>query len=159
MLVVMLALGAAAAQSSGSAPFDPFVGACWTADFTPTVRDTHCFEAMYGGAHVRDRHEVKENGKVIYAGETIYSLDGKSSVFTYFNSLGGVGHGTLEPNGSTLHFKGSMRASPDKRPQPIDSEWRVIDANHYQVLSLVKPKTGPSNKPLTFIRVTETRNK
>ena len=120
--------------------FGSFVGSCWVADFTPTMTDTHCFESVYDGAHVRDRHEVKENGKTVYAGETIYSVDGGQPVFTYFNSMGGIGRGTFDAHDTTLHFKGSMRASPEASPQPIDSEWRVVDADHYEVRS-----PGPSN--------------
>jgi hypothetical protein len=133
--------------------FAPFAGSCWVADFSPTMSDTHCFEAMYDGAHVRDRHEVKEKGKIIYAGETIYSLDGDSAVFTYFNSLGGIGRGTVEPSGSILHFKGSMRASPDKSPQQIDSEWRMVDDDNYDVRSLVKSASTAGNAVLHFRRV------
>ncbi len=44
------------AHSPSLAIFKPFVGACWRADFSPTVHDTHCFEAMYGGAHIREIH-------------------------------------------------------------------------------------------------------
>lgn len=133
--------------------FAPFAGSCWVADFSPTMSDTHCFEAMYDGAHVRDRHEVKEKGKIIYAGETVYSLDGDSAVFTYFNSLGGIGRGTVQPSGSTLHFKGSMRGSPDKSPQQIDSEWRIVDDDHYDVRSLVKSASTAGNAVLHFRRV------
>ena len=134
-------------------PLAPFVGSCWTADFSPTVRDTHCFELMYGGAHIRDRHEVVEDGKPIYGGETIYSLDGGTIVFTYVNSLAGVGRGTASADGAVLRFKGSMRASPDKDRQPIDSEWRLVDDEHYEVRSLVPPKSGAAEPTLRFTRV------
>ena len=150
---MLFALLLAAQSPADLSAFAPFAGSCWIADFTSTMSDTHCFEAMYGGAHVRDRHEVKEKGKTIYAGETVYSLDGNSAVFTYFNSLGGVGRGTVEPGGSTLHFKGSMRGSPDKPPQAIDSEWRIVDDDHYDVRSLVKSASTAGNAVLHFRRV------
>ena len=89
LLGLFLAAQAAAPIATDLAAFKPFVGACWRAEFTASVNDIHCFEAMYGGAHVRDRHEVKDNGQTIYAGETIYSADGPDLVFTYVNSLGG----------------------------------------------------------------------
>ena len=150
---MLFALLLAAQSPADLSAFAPFAGSCWIADFTPTMSDTHCFEAMYGGVHVRDRHEVKEKGKIIYAGETVYSLDGHSAVFTYFNSLGGIGRGTVEPGGSTLHFKGSMRGSPDKPPQAIDSEWRIVDDDHYDVRSLVKSASTAGNAVLHFRRV------
>lgn len=146
----MIALLAVAATVGA---FDPFVGSCWTADFTAMMRDTHCFEVLYDGAHVRDRHEVKEAGKTVYAGETTYSLDGADTVFTYFNSLGGVGTGKVTRATSTLRFKGSMRGSPDKPPQPIDSEWTIVDADHYDVRSLVKDASTAGKTVIHFTRV------
>ena len=146
MIVALLAAATVGA-------FDPFVDACWTADFTPTMRDTHCFEVLYDGAHVRDRHEVKEAGKTVYAGETTYSLDGPDTVFTYFNSMGGVGTGKVTRTGGTLRFIGSMRASPDKQPQAIDSEWKIVDADHYDVRALVKSASTAGKDVIHFARV------
>jgi hypothetical protein len=108
---------------------------------------------MYGGAHVRDRHEVQEGGKTVYAGETIYSADGPNLVFTYVNSLGGVGLGKVGTAGALLGFTGTMRASPDKAEQPIDSEWRLIDADHYEVRSVVQSPDGKASPVRTFTRV------
>ena len=154
----------AAAQIGNMVPpdlsaFKPFLGACWRADFSAKVEDTHCFEAMYGGAHVRDRHEVKDGGKTIYAGETIYSVDGPDLVFTYVNSLGGVGLGKVGTADKSLGFTGSMRPAPDKPEQEISSEWKLIDADHYEVRSLVPLKNGELEKPLTFERVAKGKRK
>jgi hypothetical protein len=153
IILVATALAAQVAEPARISILGSFVGSCWVAEFTSTMRDTHCFEGMYGGAHIRDRHEVKENGKTVYAGETVYSSDGDQPVFTYFNSLGGIGRGNFEQVGETLRFKGSMRASPDKAPQPIDSEWRIVDDDHYEVRSLVKSPSTGGNPVLRFTRV------
>lgn len=141
-------------QPADLSPFKPFLGACWRTNFTATVQDTHCFEPMYGGAHVRDRHEVKEGGMTVYAGETIYSADGPDLVFTYFNSLGGVGIGKVGSSEKALGFTGTMRAAPDKPEEEIDSEWRLIDVDHYEVRSLIPSKNGQPDKPHIFTRVT-----
>jgi len=146
-------IGALLAAAATVGAFDPFVGACWTADFTATMRDTHCFDVLYDGAHVRDRHEVKEAGKTVYAGETTYSLDGPDTVFVYLNSLGGVGTGKVTGAASTLRFRGSMRPSPDKSPQAIDSEWTIIDGDHYDVRSLVKDASTAGKDVIHFTRV------
>lgn len=148
-----------AAHAPSLAPFKPFVGACWRADFTPTMHDTHCFEEMYGGAHIRDRHEVEDTGKVVYAGETIYSADGPDLVFTYVNSLGGVGLGKVGSTERSLGFTGTMRASPDKPEQPIDSEWRIVDPDRYEVRSLVPQADGKLPPVLTFTRVKPARRR
>jgi len=152
---MLLALLVAAQATPDLTAFKPFLGSCWRADFSATVHDTHCFEPMYGGAHVRDRHEVDENGTILYAGETIYSVDGPDLVFTYFNSLGGVGIGKLGTAGALLGFTGTMRPSPDKPEQQIDSEWKIVDVDHYEVRSLVPKADGQAAKPLTFTRVAQ----
>lgn len=157
LLSLLLAAQATAPATASLSAFKPFVGACWRAEFSSIVNDTHCFEAMYGGAHVRDRHEVKENGKTVYAGETIYSVDGQNLVFTYVNSLGGVGLGKVVAGNSVLGFSGSMRPSPDRAQEPINSEWRLIDGDHYEVRSLVVTKSGQPDKPLVFTRVGEAK--
>ena len=108
-----------ALQSPARAPnlsvFKPFIGACWRTEFTATMHDTHCFEAMFGGAHVLDRHEVKEGDKTVYAGETVYSADGPDLVFTYFNSLGGIGTGKVGSADKMLGFTGTMRRRRTRR--------------------------------------------
>jgi hypothetical protein len=157
LLALILALKAATPAAADLFAFKPFVGACWRAEFSASANDTHCFEAMYGGAHVRDRHEVKENGKTVYAGETIYSADGPDVVFTYVNSLGGVGLGKVAAAGAVVAFTGTMRASPERAKQPINSQWRLIDADHYEVRSLTASGSSQPGKPLLFTRVREAK--
>jgi hypothetical protein len=149
--LIIAALMVAAAPVSGA--FDQFMGSCWAADFTGTMRDVHCFDVLYEGAHIRDRHEVNEGGKVVYAGETTYSLDGDTIVFTYLNGLGGVGTGTVTRDRTKLSFKGAMRSAPDKPSVRIDSEWTILDANHYDVRSLVPSVSTAGNAVLHFSRV------
>ena len=98
-----------AAQTASAAAIDlsalrPFVGSCWRTQVHAIVNDTHCFESMYGGRHIREQQEDRENSKDVYSGETIYSVDGNSVVFTYYTSLGGIGRGTVSREGSTLTF-------------------------------------------------------
>ena len=152
---MLLALVAAAQAASPDrlAILAPLVGGCWRAEFSATVADTHCFEAVYNGAHVRDRHEVRDGGKTVYAGETVYSADGPDVVFTYFNSLGGVGHGKVRSAAGGIGFTGTMRSAPDQKPEAIGSEWRILDSDHYEVRTLVQGSAGTPHKPLTFTRV------
>ncbi len=104
--------------------FDRLVGRCYIASVGPYSTDRHCFEGIYGRKHVRDRHSVTVDGKVVYAGETIYSRDGNSVVFTYFNTLGGVGHGKASATPGGITFTGSMRGTPSVAVQSMDSTWR-----------------------------------
>ena len=118
--------------------------------------DMHPYRSLVRGlyeANGRSRGDAASRFAQVVGGETIYSLDGGTIVFTYVNSLAGVGRGTASADGAVLRFKGSMRASPDKDRQPIDSEWRLVDDDHYEVRSLVPPKSGAAEPTLRFTRV------
>lgn len=149
ILAFALALATAAERKPG---FNMFIGSCWVAQFTATMTDTHCFQRVLGGTHIRDTHHVVEGGRTVYEGETTYSVDGDNMVFTYFNSLGGVGNGVVSQLEYGFRFTGSMRADPTKKPQRIDSEWRVIDDDHYDVRSLVPSASTGGNQVLHFTR-------
>jgi hypothetical protein len=116
--------GAEAPPPQGLTMFDRLVGHCYIANVGPSSTDRHCFEGIYGRKHVRDRHSVTVDGKVVYAGETIYSRDGDAIVFTYFNTLGGVGHGKASAMPAGISFTGSMRGTPSGAVQSMDSKWR-----------------------------------
>ena len=114
--------------------FATLLGHCWQTQLAPQDVDTHCFTDMWKGGHVRDVHVVTHDGKSVYEGETIYSFDGKVIVFTYVNSLGGVGGGSASVDGQTIAFTGAMRAGPNLPPQPIDARWRLL-AKGYEVIT------------------------
>ena len=114
------------------AVFASLLGHCWQTQLAPADVDTHCFTDMWSGGHVRDRHVVTHDGKPVYEGETIYSFDGKAIVFTYVNSLGGVGGGTAEVADKSVAFTGAMRARPGSPPQAIDARWKIL-AEGYEV--------------------------
>ena len=110
--------------------FAPLLAKCFAATLSPGVIDRHCFAAVYGEAHVRDTHVVTAGGKAVYSGETIYSFDGKGLEFTYFNSMGGVGHGTVAVQTPVLTFSGSMKADPSKTPQPMSGKWTIGEGGY-----------------------------
>ena len=56
-------------MESALAVFTFLLGRCWSAQLSPTDVDTHCYAAVYGAAHVRDRHAVTRDGKPIYEGK------------------------------------------------------------------------------------------
>ena len=61
MLTMMIALAVATAPPQlreGLQPLAFLAGHCWSGEFKTGERDTHCFEAVYDGQHLRDRHEV-----------------------------------------------------------------------------------------------------
>lgn len=118
------------AAAPSLAMFDRLVGKCFVAAVGPASTDRHCFEAVYGGKHVRDRHRVSVDGKIVYGGETIYSRSGSEVVFTYINTLGGVGHGKAVGAAGGISFTGSMRGAPGTAPQPMDSTWRWLGTGY-----------------------------
>jgi len=86
-------------------------------------------------------------------------VPGISELYATTMELGGVGLGKVGSTERALGFTGSMRAAPNKPEQEIDSEWRLIDADHYEVRSLVPTKSGQPDKPLVFTRVPAARPK
>ena len=109
-------------------PLAFLAGSCWTATFPDGKQtDTHCFETVFGGRFIRDRHVVK-NGKAPYEGETLYAWDAntKKLVYTYWASDGGLSSGRVEPAASgelTFHEAyvgdaGAMRLKTTWTPKP-----------------------------------------
>lgn len=108
--VILLAMAAQAAPASAVSPeLRPLaflVGSCWRATFPGTTQtDTHCYTAMHGGRHIRDRHVV-EGAPAAYAGETIYRWDPVSRQirYDYFASDGGYSRGAAVPTGEGISF-------------------------------------------------------
>lgn len=131
MLALLLAqLTPAPAPVTDLSSFDRLLGQCFAGEIAEGVVDTHCFEPAYGGAHVRDRHRVVAGGKIVYEGETLYSREEGRLTFTYWNSSGGVGHGTATPDAFGICFDGSMRGSADAPLERIGSCWRLDEQGY-----------------------------
>jgi hypothetical protein len=99
-------VGAArAAEAAGN--FEPMaflVGSCWKGTFPDgKSTDEHCYEWVWGGKFVRDRHVVKSSGPD-YEGESVFAWDAskKKLVFWYFTNQGFYTTGTLEPRDEGL---------------------------------------------------------
>ena len=139
----------------GLEPLDFLVGHCWRGRFASGEEDTHCFESVYGGQHVRDRHEVT-GGANVYRGETLYSWDGTANAvtYTYWNSLGGVSRGTMRPDSGRLSFGEESYTDPQGRRITISTHWsRDRDAAYDAVSS---SEQAPSmNRTVRYIRIDE----
>lgn len=139
MIATLMALAAAAetppALRPGLEPMEFLVGHCWRGTFENGAVDTHCFEPVYGGQHVRDRHEVK-GGKGTYAGETFYSAEpGGGVAFVYFNSLGGVSRGTMRAGEGALNFGKEQYRGADGREIEMEVSWRPVGEEAYEVVT------------------------
>ncbi len=132
------------------APIAFLVGHCWRGDL-PDGRgeDVHCFESVYGGQHVRDRHEVR-GPRGLYSGETLYSWDGSAGTvtYTYWNSTGGVSRGTMRPEAGRLSFGDEHYRGADGRQLTISTYWQAIGEESYEAVS-----TGEATRRVRYRRV------
>lgn len=121
--------------SAGLEPLRFLVGGCWRGTFKNGAVDTHCFEGVYGGRHVRDRHEVTGPGG-LYRGETLYSWNGsaKQVEYTYWNSSGGVSRGRMAPTADGLDFGDETYTGADGRKMTISTAWRKVGADAYETV-------------------------
>lgn len=143
---------AAPALRAGLEPLGFLVGHCWRGDFAQGEQDVHCFESVYGGQHIRDRHEVT-GGAGIYRGETLYSADGAGAVgFTYWNSLGGVSRGTMRAEPDRLSFGDETYRDPSGREIAISTFWRRAGDDAYEAVS-VSPQAPSMNRTVRYRRV------
>ncbi|HEX8622125.1 MAG TPA: SRPBCC domain-containing protein [Allosphingosinicella sp.] len=135
-LKARFARAAPAPLAAGLEPLRFLVGGCWRGTFRDGAVDTHCFESVFGGSHVRDRHEVT-GPKGIYRGETLYSWNGAAGQveYTYWNSSGGVSRGTMAPTADGLDFGHETYTGPDGRKLTISTIWRKAGADAYEAVS------------------------
>jgi len=123
---------AATALTAELQPLAFLVGSCWRATFpNSTQTDTHCYTAMPGGRHVRDRHVV-EGAPAPYSGETIYRWDPTAGRirYDYYASDGGYSAGFAEPTPSGFNFPEENYVGADGREMTLRNVL-VRDADGY----------------------------
>jgi len=147
LAAVTLAACATPARAHGMDVFAPFIG-CWRGEFEgqSDVHDERCFER--NGAYVRDVHHVRPTD---YSGESIYYADAEAGglAYAYFASDGGRSQGAVSPNGTAVTFEPHWYVSPSGERQLLRANWRLIDANHYEVLT--EREEGGAWRPLMRI--------
>jgi hypothetical protein len=120
-------------------PLRFLLGHCWRGEMKGgTQQDVHCFEPVFEGQHVRDRHEVSVgSGSPTYRGETLYSWDGGAGrvAYVYWNSLGGVSRGTMVPAPGRLDFGSEVYKDPEGREIAISTQWRIVDERTYETVT------------------------
>jgi hypothetical protein len=123
----IFALAAAAIAQVPLQPWAPLAGHCFSGPAAVAgATDKHCFESVYGGQHIRDRHVVTIDGRAVYEGETLYSAKGPQVIFTYWNSLGGLGTGEADLRTDQWKFSGTIHGTATGVEQPMAAIWTVV---------------------------------
>jgi len=134
MFVLLAAVAGTVTTPLAQPPLQPWsalVGHCWVGSAPGNAgTDKHCFESVYGGQHVRDRHAVTVDGREVYAGESIYSAKGPQVIFTYWNSLGGLGTGTAVVSDDEWQFNGTIHATARGAEEPMVAVWKMVPGGY-----------------------------
>ena len=119
------------------APMSFLVGSCWKGAFPGggNVTDTHCFEPVYGGTFIRDRHIV-EGAPRPYAGETLYRWDAATRTirYAYYASDGGHSDGTARAVDGTLVFD-DRYSGADGAALVMRATWTRAGDDAYEALT------------------------
>lgn len=146
LLLAVLPAMALAQPRSPAAHFQPqafLAGSCWKGMFPDGKQvDEHCFEWVYDGLFLRDRHTVN-GGSSPYGGETIYCFDAPSKTvhYLYINVLGGNSRGTVTVKDEALVFP-EESYSDGKQQQTYRSSRRRDGDDAYFVLTELKTAQG-----------------
>jgi hypothetical protein len=144
ILLGTLAAGSVSAETAKSPlqPLDFLVGHCWAGDFPNGMgKDTHCFEPMYGGKFVRDKH-VLHGKQGDYLGETIYGFDPgkKQIVYWYFSSDGDIDSSAMIPVADGFDFPERHLTQP--QDLTMRTRWKRIGDDRYEALNERKGGDG-----------------
>ena len=151
LISLCLILPAAAfADAAPTAPADPFkpmaflAGHCWKGDFPNQPQtDEHCFEWVYDGHFLRDRHVVHGDGHPDYLGETLYYWDtvSRQIQYLYIENQGGYSKGGVEATADGLMFPPTTY-SDNGQQQTYRSHWQRSGDDAYESINELKTKDG-----------------
>jgi hypothetical protein len=140
MRAMVLALAVAACATSVRA--EPLQDAlrrfdgCWTGAFAGdgNLRDDRCFTRLNSGVQWQDVHTVAGTG---YGGVTIYAWDAELRRIdvTYYASDGALMRGYAIAAADGLSIPDARYVGADGAVQHLRSRWRVLDEDHFEVIS------------------------
>jgi hypothetical protein len=148
-MIALLIAAAAPALAPPLAPLAPLVGHCWAAELPGGLRDVHCFEPMYEGRFVRDRHEVSGAG-VHYLGETVYGVEAGRVAYTYWSSDGETVRGTMRGDGRRLDFGESVVRGSGGAEARLRAEWLLADGGYEARWTSPDPAL---NRTMHYVRI------
>lgn len=125
-------------------PMAFLAGHCWKGNFPDGKQtDEHCFQWLYDGKALRDRHMVRAPGRPDYIGETTYYWDSaaKRVEFLYFENQGGISRGTMESTPQALVFPATQYVA-DGDTMTYRVRWTLIDDTSYEAWSEMQGPKG-----------------
>ncbi|UTY60854.1 hypothetical protein HPQ68_19045 [Massilia sp. erpn] len=129
------------AAAARLAPLAFLAGHCWRGDMPGgKANDTHCYEWVYGGHYLRDRHVVRAPGRPDYEGETLYFYDhGRQQIaYIYYENAGGVGRGLALGEGERLVFPEAEFVSASGSKLAYRATWQRIGDAAYEASNEIK---------------------
>ena len=140
-LLLALALSVCATSAHAEEPgraFAPLIG-CWRGAFdgNAEMRDMRCFERVFNGRYVRDRHYVRPGS---YGGETVYFFDVQQQAFgfTYYASDGGMSTGRARAEQGAFVFDEHTYVGPDGQTMRMRARWTLDGADRFVATSEVE---------------------
>jgi hypothetical protein len=130
MIAAALALTAAAPLAPALQPFKFLVGHCWRTTLKEGPIDTHCY-AM-DGTRIRDRHNVRKDGAIIYSGTAVFSMKSGRLHYVYDGSAGVHDEGAMHVAGDRIEFDDTDHSGDE-------TFYRSVDATHYEDVTHVPP--------------------
>lgn len=140
----------ALADPAASTPAGPFqamaflAGHCWKGSFPNQAQiDEHCFEWLYGGRFLRDRHVVHGEGHADYLGETTYYWDAALGQvqYLYIENQGGYSTGGVTAGGDGLVFPPTAYVDNGKE-RIYRSRWQRDGDDAYEAVNEFKTANG-----------------
>lgn len=144
LFLSLMPLVAHAEPVAGLQPMAFLAGSCWKGTFPDgKVTDEHCFDWLYDGKFLRDRHVVRAPGQPDYVGESTYFWDPETRriEYIYLENLGAISRGTAEPAPDGLIFPAARYVDGDKG-MTYRARWTRIDATTYEAHNEIQGKDG-----------------
>jgi len=144
-LLLPAAVRADAAPAEAFKPMAFLAGHCWKGAFpNKPLTEEHCFEWVYDGRFLRDRHKVRGDGQPDYLGETIYYWDAaaKQIQFLYIENQGGVSKGSVAAANDGLVFPPASYVDDEGQEQTYRSHWQRNGDGAYEAVNEFKTKDG-----------------
>jgi len=147
-LLLAALLGVTASQAEPNAALQPMAflaGHCWKGTFADgKTTDEHCFEWLYGGKFLRDRHVVRRPDKPGHVGETFYWYDAEARRidYVYLEDSGAVSRGSAAGVADGVDFPAARYVGEKGDAMTYRSRWTRVGDTAYEAHAEGQTKDG-----------------